>query len=217
LTGDARRISSDEEPLLEVNMTTNSPAPSFPVALHLENKTCLVVGNGDEAARRARALLEAGARVRLAAPEPDVTLTALLGEARLEHLREPYRAALLDDVWLAVLADRDAALTATLGADCEARRIFFCAVDQPGKNSFAHVGIARAGALTLAIGTDGRAPGLARRLKQELERVFAESNFAATVERIARAREAAPATERATVTNRLASRIRLKGLVVEDE
>jgi siroheme synthase-like protein len=200
-----------------MNMTTNSPAPSFPVALHLENKTCLVVGNGDEAARRVRALLEAGAHVRLVAPEPDGALLALLGESRVEHLREPYRVTHLDEVWLAVLADRDAELTAALGAECDTRRILFCAVDQPGRNSFAHVGIARAGSLTLAIGTDGRAPGLARRLKHELERIFAESNFAATVEDIARARETAPASERAKITNELAARVRLSGLVVDDE
>ncbi len=198
-------------------MTTNSPAPSFPVALHVGDKTCLVVGNGDEAARRVRALLEAGAHVRLVAAAPDDSLAELLADPRVKHHPEPYRAAHLDDVWLAVLADRSAELTAALGADCEARRIFFCAVDQPGRNTFAHVGIARAGALTLAISTDGRAPGLARRLKHELERVFAESNFAATVERIARAREAAPKAERATITNELSARIRLTGLVVDDD
>jgi siroheme synthase-like protein len=198
-------------------MTTNRSAPSFPVALHLENKTCLVIGNGDEAARRARALLEAGARVRLVSPQPESAVVALLERDRVEHLREAYRAAHLDEAWLAVLADRDDELTARVGADCEARRIFFCAVDQPGYNTFAHVGIARAGSLTVTIGTEGRAPGLARRLKQELERVFAESNLAATVERIATARENARPEERASVTNRLAARIRLTGLVIDDE
>lgn len=195
---------------------SQSHAPFFPIALLLHERTCLVVGSGSEAAHRVRSLLAAGARVRVVAAHPDVDLSPVLSDPRVEHRALPYDSRELEGVWLAVLADRNAELAARIGADCEARRLFFCAVDQPGSSSFSHVGVARAGALTVAIGTDGRAPGLARRLKLELERVFAESGVASFVERVCHAREAAPPEERARVTNSLAGRLRFTGALTFD-
>lgn len=190
----------------------------FPVALLLEGRTCLVVGSSDEAAKRARALREAGARVRVVAEAPSSSLRELLSrETSIEHRAEPYAASHLDGVWLAVLADRDQALAERLAEDCGERRLFHCGVDQPERSSFAHVGVARAGALQVAIGTDGKAPALARRLKAELERVFAESKLADFVELVTKARAAASAEERARVTNALANRLHLRGSLTIDE
>ncbi len=196
---------------------SQSHAPSFPIALLLHERTCLVVGSGIEAAHRVRSLLAAGARVRVVAVSPDADLSPVLVDPRVEHRAVPYDSRELKGVWLVVLADRNAELAALIGADCEARRVFFCAIDQPGTSSFSHVAVARAGALTVAIGTEGSAPGLARRLKLELERVFAESGVASFVERVSRAREAAPPEERARVTNSLAARLRFTGTLAFEE
>ena len=51
----------------------------------------------------------------------------------------PATEADLDGVWLAVLTDMDPALAERLSRAAEARRVFFCAVDQPGFGSFSHV------------------------------------------------------------------------------
>ena len=79
----------------------------------------------------------------------------------------------------------DAALARRLGALCDARHIFFCAVDQPENSSYAHLALVRAGSLTLAIGTEGRAPALGRRLREELARVLSEAGAAEEVDRLA--------------------------------
>jgi precorrin-2 dehydrogenase/sirohydrochlorin ferrochelatase len=190
----------------------------FPVALLLEGRTCLVVGSDDEAERRVRALCEAGARVKLVASSPSPSLRSFAAdEPRVELLEAGYETSQLDDAWLVVLADRDEALAERMGDDCERKRLFFCAVDQPRKNSFSHVGIARASALTLAISTDGKAPALARRLKKELERLFAESRLAEFVDRVAAARSGAQPDVRARLTTELANRLRFTGSIVIDE
>lgn len=190
----------------------------FPVALLLEGRTCLVVGNADEAERRVRALCEAGARVRLVASTPSPSLRSFaLDEPRVEHHEAAYDDSQLEGVWLAVLADRDEALAERLGNDCEEKRLFFCAVDQPLKNSFSHVGIVRASSLQLAISTDGKAPALARRLKNELERLFTESRLAEFVDRVAAARSSAKPDERAKLTTDLSKRLRFTGAIAIDE
>ena len=97
--------------------------PMFPIALVLRQRRCVVVGDGSEAASRAQALADAGAEV-------------LMVKAA------DYATSDLDAAWLCVLTDRNAELAARLGSDCEARQIFFCAVDQPSFGSFAFAGSA---------------------------------------------------------------------------
>jgi siroheme synthase-like protein len=166
-------------------------AHGYPLNLHLQGKKCLVVGEGGEAEQRTRALEDAGARVQAFARDvPD---------------------AELDDTWLVVQTSQDSALAADLARRCDARRIFFCAVDQPQHSSYSHLALTRAGALTVAIGTEGRVPALGRRLRLELARVLDEANAASEVERLAALRAATPAAERREVLSRAVADVRLTG------
>ena len=164
----------------------------FPIALKLRERRCLVVGDGSDAASRAQALADAGAEVLLVKPSDYVTTD-------------------LDGVWLAVLTERNAELAARLTADCEARQTFFCAVDQPAFGSFAHVAIARAGSLFVGIGSSGRAPALARRLRQLLQALFDRSGLAAYAEELAELRERTAPADRPRVLNAAVEALELEG------
>ncbi|MCQ9164939.1 uroporphyrinogen-III C-methyltransferase [Arthrobacter sp. STN4] len=94
----------------------------FPTSLRLLGRPALVVGGGTVAARRAKALLDAGARVTLVAP-------ALGGAARaltdvLHWEAREYRGTDLDNSWFAVAASGDPATDARVAVDAEARRIW---------------------------------------------------------------------------------------------
>jgi precorrin-2 dehydrogenase/sirohydrochlorin ferrochelatase len=172
---------------------------SFPVALQLEGKPCLVVGSEAEAQERARALDEAGARVEVVAIAPCAKLRDFASERALPLSRRAFEASDLDGKWLAVLTDRDTSLGARMAALCEERRVLFCATDQAQRNSFSHLALARAGLVTAAIGTQGRAPALGRKLREELERVFAEADLAGFADELARLRDATPLEARRAV------------------
>jgi len=189
---------------------------SFPVALKLDGRACLVVGDGDDTVNRLQALAEAGARLHLVtrSSSPDLALRAREHGALVSE-RE-YRATDLDGVWLAVLCDQNAELAARIGADAEARQVFFCAVDQPGDSSYSHVGITRSGPLFIAIGTEGKAPALARRLKQELARALANPAVSEFVALLVKLRESTPRAERTSRLTREAARFRLEGAFVVD-
>jgi uroporphyrin-III C-methyltransferase/precorrin-2 dehydrogenase/sirohydrochlorin ferrochelatase len=182
----------------------------YPVNLLLVDRQCVVVGGGAEAALRVGNLLEAGARVLLVGDEPTPGLELLASE-RLRIERRPFADADLDGAWLVVQTTEDAALAARVGRLCEARQLFFCAVDQPENSSYAHLALARAGSLTLAIGTEGRAPALGRRLREEFSRVLAEADAAEEVERLARLRAATPSAERREVLSRAVADVRFSG------
>lgn len=182
----------------------------YPLNLLLHDRKCVVVGGGTEAALRAGNLLEAGARVLLVGAEATPGLDAL-ASPRLRVERRPFTESDLDEAWLVVQATQDRELAQVVGAACEARRIFFCAVDQPENSSYAHLALARAGSLTVAIGTEGRAPALGRRLREELARVLSEAHAADEVERLAALREATPGGERREVLGRAVADVHFTG------
>jgi siroheme synthase-like protein len=187
---------------------------TFLVGLRLEGRPCLVVGSSAEAANRARSLSEAGAVVRVVAEEPSAELRALGEAGAISLVPRAFEVRDLDGVWLAVYTDRDRTLAERIHELTETRGIFFCAVDQPGVSSYSHLGIARAGALSIAIGTGGRAPALTRRLREELERVLSDSELAAFVDRLGELREQTPPAERARVLGALVEQVRFEGKLV---
>lgn len=165
----------------------------FPVALKLDGRACLVVGSGVEASARAESLEAAGAKVRVA---------------------ERFVPEDLDGVWLAVLTDRDPSLAARVAREAEARRVFFCAVDQPEVGSYSHVAIARAGPVFAAIGSHGEAPALARRLRELFDDLFTRAGLAGFAERLADLRRATPSSDRRDVLNAAVRDVRIEGDLV---
>jgi siroheme synthase-like protein len=183
---------------------------SYPIALKLEGRLCLVLGNGAEARERAHALVRAGARVRVISPEAGGELAGL-DEEGVELVPRAFAEADLEGVWLAVLTERDAALAERLRVATEARRIFFCAVDMPPFSSFSFLAIARAGLAFAAIGTEGQAPALARRLRELLEELFERSRLAAFTDELAAIRGRTPPERRREVLGSAVAGVRLTG------
>jgi precorrin-2 dehydrogenase/sirohydrochlorin ferrochelatase len=156
-------------------------------------------------------LLEAGALVRVVGEHPTEALSVLGKSGTLELAARPFTLTDLDGVWLAVLTDLDRALAERISEATERRPMLFCAVDQPDFGTFSHLALARSGDVTLAVSTNGKAPALARRLREELERVLGESNLGALVERLVRLRDKTPSNERRLVLGRAVEKVRLTG------
>lgn len=170
--------------------------PVFPIALLLKDRACLVVGCGPEVVSRTQALVEARARPTVVCSAPNAALRALAEEGNIDLQERDFIDSDLRGKWLAVLVDANPTLAARMASIAEGERVFFCAVDQPEHNSYAHMAQARAGLLTIAISTAGQAPALGRRLREELERLLTSANMAAFVERLALLRQNTPSSER---------------------
>ncbi|WP_287899523.1 bifunctional precorrin-2 dehydrogenase/sirohydrochlorin ferrochelatase, partial [Arthrobacter sp.] len=96
----------------------------YPTALRLLGRPVLVVGGGKVAARRAKGLLDAGARVTVVAPEA-VEMIRDLADAGLLHWEaRGYRTEDLDTPWFVQTATGDPTVDAQVAADSEARRIW---------------------------------------------------------------------------------------------
>ncbi|HEX4479146.1 MAG TPA: bifunctional precorrin-2 dehydrogenase/sirohydrochlorin ferrochelatase [Polyangiaceae bacterium] len=188
-------------------------ADTFPLGLRLEGKACLVVGSGDEAELRTNHLVLAGARVRLISERPTPRLVELESSGKIAVVRRSFEEPDLDGAWLVVQTDRDASLAERIGRAAEARQIFFCAIDQPTYSTFSHLALARSGPVTVAISTNGVAPSLARRLREELERVLTAAGVGEFAKRLAVLRAKTPPEARRETLGRAVSNVRFEGTI----
>jgi len=173
--------------------------PVFPIALLLNGRACLVVGSSGEVTSRTQALLDAHARPTVISSAPNTTLRALAAAGQITLHERDFIDSDLNEKWLAVLVDENPELAARMAKLAEVERVFFCAVDQPEHNSYAHMAQARAGLLTIAISTAGQAPALGRRLREEIERLLLAANMSAFVDKLAALRQRTPSSERRKV------------------
>jgi uroporphyrin-III C-methyltransferase / precorrin-2 dehydrogenase / sirohydrochlorin ferrochelatase len=96
----------------------------YPTALRLLGRPVLVVGGGPVAARRAKGLLDAGARVTVVAPVASAALRELADAGLLTWEPRAYSSADVDGVWFVQTATGDSAVDAQVSADAEAQRIW---------------------------------------------------------------------------------------------
>ncbi|MBD1541715.1 uroporphyrinogen-III C-methyltransferase [Arthrobacter sp. IA7] len=96
----------------------------YPTALRLLGRPVLVVGGGRVAARRAKGLLDAGARVTVVAPEAITALRELADAGLLTWEPRTYRSEDVDGVWFVQTATGDPAVDTRVAADAEAQRVW---------------------------------------------------------------------------------------------
>jgi len=145
---------------------------SFPVFLKLKAQPCLVIGPGREFWARVAALLRAGARVTVLAPELPPEVAAQVETGALAWIPRHPREGDLEGFFLVVSCLDDREANRRLFAEAQRRGVLFNALDDPGHANFSFPARLQRGPLTLAIATEGKAPALAVRLKEKLARII---------------------------------------------
>jgi len=186
-------------------------APSlFPMFVKLEGRNCLVVGAGRIAESKIPGLLEAGAMVRVVAPEAGARVAEWADSGRIVWERRSFESSDLDDAFLVIAATSLADLNGAVFREARQRNILCNAVDDPAHCDFYYPAVVRRGALQIAISTAGLSPALAQRIRYELEEQFGPE-YAAWVAHLGEAREELFAQDldpewRRQILHRLASR-----------
>lgn len=148
-------------------------APLFPLFADLSGRAVLVVGGGAVAERKVSALLHAGARPRVGAPELTPRLRELADAGHLQWLQGSFEDAWLGkDIWLVVAATDDVPTNRAVAAAAGAQRLFVNVVDDARLSSFHVPAVVERGPLQIAISSGGAAPMVARHVRRQLEQLF---------------------------------------------
>jgi siroheme synthase-like protein len=142
--------------------------PLYPVNLVVAGRPCLVVGGGRVAVTKVTALMDAGARVTVVAPEVDARLAEVEGRGALTVLRRPYRRGEAADFRFVVAATGDPAVNQQVYDDGEAAGVWVNSADDPERCSAILPARVRQGRLTVTVSTGGHSPAVASWLRDRL-------------------------------------------------
>jgi uroporphyrin-III C-methyltransferase/precorrin-2 dehydrogenase/sirohydrochlorin ferrochelatase len=154
----------------------------FPIFADLDNAGVLVVGGGEQAAQKVRLLRKTKARITLVAEAVTGELRALGAQGAVQIVPRAFAASDVAGQRLVYAATGDRALDAAVSRAAKAAGIPINVVDAPELSTFITPAIVDRAPVTVAIGTEGAAPVLAREVKSRLEALL-PANFGALASR----------------------------------
>lgn len=181
--------------------------PALPVSLYVAGRRAAVIGDGPGADDRASRLARAGADV------------ARIAEGDLETAGDEHGDSRLARAGVVIIhpAGPPDARHERLAASLRSRGALVYVHDRPDVSDFAMPALVRKGSLQIAVSTDGGAPALSRRVREELGRVLdtAGAALSALLSRLERLRAELPRERRGELYAE-ARRLRFEGRVVID-
>jgi len=142
------------------------------VFLDLTGRRCAVIGGGSVAQAKVEALLDSGADVRVISPELTPVLATMAESERVSHVARNYRPGDLADAYLVVASCDDPVVNEQVSRESAELNVLVNVVDDAPSSTFIVPSVMRRGDLAIAVSTGGKAPALAVRLRERLERTF---------------------------------------------
>ena len=146
----------------------------YPLFLDILGKKCVVIGGGEVAARKVNRLLNCAAKVFVVSPKLTPELITLKAQGAIEHIAADYNVQYIKGASLIIGATDDEKTNALISSDSRSLGIPVNIVDDPQKCDFILPSVVDRGDLTIAIGTGGKSPALARQVRKELEAKYGE-------------------------------------------
>ncbi|WP_256012875.1 TSUP family transporter [Desertivirga xinjiangensis] len=146
----------------------------FPVFLKLEKLSILLVGGGNVALEKLRAIFSNSpeAKVRLIAREIMPSVKVFLSEHHVPFEERQFIESDLEGVDLAIIAINEKAISAEIQVQCKAKGVLCNVADTPDYCDFYLSSVVQKGNLKIAISTNGKSPTIAKRVKDVLNEAF---------------------------------------------
>jgi siroheme synthase-like protein len=144
----------------------------MPVSVDMTNRSCLVVGGGNVALRKAETLMDYDTEITVIAPEVHDKLEYHAGKGRIKLEKRAYRSPEAAAFGIVISASDDRELNRTVYDDAKGSGALVNVVDDPQYCDFIFPAVLRRDCLTTAISTDGKAPFMSGHLRLILENIF---------------------------------------------
>ena len=141
----------------------------FPIFLNVRNARIVLSGGGEAALAKLRLLLKTEARIAVFAPDPAAEIIHWAEDGKLDVTRRALQAGDVAGAALFYAADEDAGEDARTAGIARAEGALVNIVDNLEDSAFITPAIVDRDPVTVAIGTEGAAPVLARAIKADLE------------------------------------------------
>lgn len=147
--------------------------PSFyPIHVNIEGKKCLVVGGGKTAERKVSTLMRYSGKVVVVSPTITQKIETLSKKKKILWHKRMYKAADLNKAFLVFCATNSKKINREVSKEAKRRGIMVNLVDSLEDGDFISPSLLERGHLKVSISTDGLAPLLSKRLREELEKRF---------------------------------------------
>ncbi|MGB1272297.1 MAG: NAD(P)-dependent oxidoreductase, partial [Endozoicomonas sp.] len=144
----------------------------LPLFLQVRNQLCLVVGGGDIALRKVRLLMASGASIRVVAPDIDDDIRAVLTSSGHQLIERGFEDRDVQGVCLVIAATDDSGVNRRVSAVAQSRQLFVNVVDDADAGNAVMPAIVDRSPVVAAFSTGGKAPVLARLIRQKLETIL---------------------------------------------
>lgn len=153
----------------------------FPIFLKLSGRRALVVGGGKIAALRAKQLIRSGAAVTVVAPKVNGDIAGLAKAGSVDLVRRRFERGDFNKRYFIVVGATDnPKVQQAVSAEAERHGVLCNVVDNAALSNFYTPAIVKRGNLKIAIGTSGKSPFWAGKLRQYLEAAIPENAAALT-------------------------------------
>jgi siroheme synthase-like protein len=147
----------------------------YPVCLNVINRSCLIIGGGKVAERKALSLLRAGGLIRIVSPKVTSELARLAKQGKVSWIKREYQESDLEQIYLVIAATNRKELNRQISQDARKRGVLVNIVDEPELSDFITPAVVKRGKLIISISTSGVCPALARWIKQEVEEEYSSA------------------------------------------
>jgi siroheme synthase-like protein len=145
-------------------------AACYPIFLNINNRKCVVVGGGQVALRKVKALLEHSADIEVVSSGLCPELVEIAGSGEIHTITREYRVGDLKNAFVAIAATDNAVINQQVVAEARSRAVLVNVVDDAKNSDFVAPSYMRRGDVAIAISTGGKSPALARKIRSRLEK-----------------------------------------------
>lgn len=147
--------------------------PHFPIFVNLKGRRIVVVGGGDTAYRRAKALIRFGAEVRIIAPKISPEITKLVRDGEALWLQAEFEPQLLKGADLVVAATNLREINHAVGEAAKKMLILVNVADSRAESSFLFPAVIQSDSLVAGVvAADNDCAAVKRAAQRLLERLI---------------------------------------------
>ena len=170
------RTAQRETVIAQAQSTPSQHHSLFSIELNLEGRNVLVVGGGRIALRKVKTLLPTKARITVVAPQFDPEFNQLVAKlSSVTLVPRTYMSEDLRGIFMVFICTDQPAVNAQVSNDARARRILVNnACDYLDGDFIVPARMDFGENIAVTVSTQGRAPSLAKKLKQKIQTEWAE-------------------------------------------